>query len=228
MAPTGPAAHNIGGFTWHKIASISRKTKSNVQLSISTAQMNGKNMTGVKLIILDEINLVAKDEFAVLEERIRAAILTTILDHTERKERSHLPFAGIHFIIVGDFYQLPPVFNRAAIWNTDCSTPLKVKAQTLWRSLNELVELTHNFRTQSNDPDTQLLASALTNLRIGNATSNHIAVINSKLIYASPNDDLAHETVSSSALWLAPTKEIVKQKNKFGFQKLVESGSEYF
>jgi hypothetical protein len=89
--------------------------------------------------------------------------------------------------------------------------------------------LNHNFRTKSNDPNTKLLAQSLKNLRLGNVSDpRDIALINSKLIILSKNDELAHETVSPTALWLAPSKAIVRQKNQQGFDKLVETGAEYY
>ena len=63
----------------------------------------------MEVIVFDEISLSTMEQFYTFESRFKAAYLTTVTDNAERMRRQHLPFAGVHIIILGDFYQLPGV-----------------------------------------------------------------------------------------------------------------------
>jgi ATP-dependent DNA helicase PIF1 len=56
-----------------------------------------KAWRGAKILILDEISMLSKKVFEIIEE----------IGRTVRK--SSTPFGGLQVVFVGDFYQLPPV-----------------------------------------------------------------------------------------------------------------------
>jgi hypothetical protein len=94
MGPTGPSAHNINGFTYHTIAALGSGSSAGPNIGQKTAEQKGQGMRGVQLFIIDEISLVSKQDLAILEQRIKACILTTIEDPIEREIRekiNHLP-----------------------------------------------------------------------------------------------------------------------------------------
>lgn len=99
LAPTGIAALNIGGATIHSVfkfplSVLTKKNHSRVHDKVH--ELFGKDGP-VKRIIIDEISMVRGDVMEALDQQLR------------RARRLNIPFGGIQIIVVGDFYQLPPV-----------------------------------------------------------------------------------------------------------------------
>ena len=61
---------------------------------------NGKS----RLIIIDEISMISPKLLAALSERLRLSESAGTINAT-------LPFGGRHVVLMGDFFQLPPVGN---------------------------------------------------------------------------------------------------------------------
>ena len=102
-APTGIAALNIGGITIHRafgfpagICITDGGEKNNRPMSIMTRTTD--LVRGADTIIIDEISMVRMDLFDAV-----IASLTKI----ERKSNKK-----IQLVVVGDFYQLPPVLKN--------------------------------------------------------------------------------------------------------------------
>jgi len=99
LAPTGIAALNIGGSTIHStfkfpMSILTKKHHSRVNDKVH--DLFGPD-SPVQRIIIDEISMVRADIFETLDQHLR------------RAKRLSVPFGGIQIIVVGDFYQLPPV-----------------------------------------------------------------------------------------------------------------------
>lgn len=105
-APTGLAALNINGRTLHSIFRIP------VSQGIIHPTFNKFNTNddvvntikyGIKTLIIDEISMVRAD----------------ILDFVDRYMRyckgNDKPFGGVQVVMVGDFFQLPPVVTREEV-----------------------------------------------------------------------------------------------------------------
>ena len=102
LAPTGIAAINIKGATAHRVfrfpLGVLGKYERNNVAEKAEAVFN-KN-SGIKRIVIDEISMMRADLFAAI-------------DHQLRKIRKiNKPFGGLQVLVVGDFYQLPPVLNK--------------------------------------------------------------------------------------------------------------------
>lgn len=99
LAPTGIAALNIGGSTVHstfKFPTTILTKKHYTRVHDKVRELFDKSGP-VKRIIVDEVSMV------------RADMLECIDQHLRRSTRMNIPFGGIQLIVVGDFYQLPPV-----------------------------------------------------------------------------------------------------------------------
>lgn len=94
LAPTGIAALTIGGQTLHSFFRLPPRL---ITPDALIGQRSNRLWKKVKMIIIDEISMVRPD---VLDG------IDYILRHARRDER---PFGGVKMILVGDFYQLPPV-----------------------------------------------------------------------------------------------------------------------
>lgn len=99
LAPTGIAALNIGGATIHSAFkfpfSIMGK-QHYARINPKAAELFDKDGP-VRRIIIDEVSMVRQDVFTLINEQLK------------RIRRISKPFGGIQVIVVGDFFQLPPV-----------------------------------------------------------------------------------------------------------------------
>lgn len=93
LAPTGLAARNLksGGMTIHRFLKMLER---NQQVS---PERTRSYLEGVSHLIIEEISMVRSDLFERLDHVLRFCL--------KRKA----PFGGIPVVVVGDFYQLPPV-----------------------------------------------------------------------------------------------------------------------
>lgn len=100
LAPTGIAAINIGGATLHSFFLL----KPGLLTPDSIDEIGSKSRRAlirkVKTIVIDEISMVRSDVFAAMDFRLRS--LASGSSQTK-------PFGGKQIILVGDFFQLPPV-----------------------------------------------------------------------------------------------------------------------
>jgi len=100
LAPTGKAAHNIGGMTLHSAFSFPKNISSNQKLSANLANTLAVKLYDLKTIIIDECSMMGGNMFNMLDSRLRQ------ICQIER------PFGGVNVILLGDFQQFPPVKDR--------------------------------------------------------------------------------------------------------------------
>ena len=98
MAYTRKATFNIGGMTIHSalhlpLISNSRQGLSSKKLDLLSTQYNN-----LKFIVIDEISLVGKETFALVDTRLRSIL------HTPNK-----PFGNLDVILCGNLFQASPV-----------------------------------------------------------------------------------------------------------------------
>jgi len=91
-----------------------------------------KAWRAAKILILDEISMLSKKVFEIIEELGRAT------------RKSSLPFGGLQVIFVGDFYQLPPVGTdgepdteqfcfESPMWNIVFKSENHIELKTIFR-----------------------------------------------------------------------------------------------
>lgn len=97
LAPTGVAALNVGGQTIHSFFRFPFKV---IDESALVDQKSNRLWKKVDLIIIDEVSM------------LRADILDGIDLVLRKAQDSREPFGGVRLLLVGDFYQLPPVIPR--------------------------------------------------------------------------------------------------------------------
>ena len=108
MAPTGVAAININGTTIHTALSIPKESGDSApKMSDQKRTQLRLTLSELKLIIVDEISMVANTTLLHIHQRLKEIFNTP---------NSEL-FARISFIAVGDLYQLPPIRRRAVFEN---------------------------------------------------------------------------------------------------------------
>ena len=99
LAPTGIAASHIAGQTIHSFLKISNNDH-DFSLIISRLQVLKSRVNSIKnahVLVIDECSMVHPNIFSTLSR---------VFQHFRN---SKLEFGGIQVIIVGDFFQLPPI-----------------------------------------------------------------------------------------------------------------------
>ena len=226
LGPTGSAARNIAGFTWHKFVRMPMNADEETKLNPTPeiCQEVGKNVNGVQFLVIDEVSMVSCQDLQVFEKRFKMGFLTTILDEEERKERALKPFAGVHILFAGDFYQLTPVTSQS-LFVSSPSTKSR-PGRELWMKITKFVHLKKNFRLRNDSEGTKALARCLSSLRVGDVTQEALDILNARVAV----NDVAIEkkTRDKGCLWLAPTRASVKERNKQCLRALKESGTTLF
>ena len=101
MAPTGLAAQNVGGVTIHRTFGLS--------INPLASQVTMKNIEEAEVLIIDEISMCRVDVFR--------KIARAIIDYRETPissspEREAVICRNKQVVVVGDFFQLPPVLTE--------------------------------------------------------------------------------------------------------------------
>ena len=102
-ASTGIAATHISGMTIHSWSGIGIKTKldKNDLDKIASNSYIAKRVRRAKVLIIDEVSMLAPQTLSMIDAVCR-----------EIKQSSE-PFGGIQIVLVGDFFQLPPIVKTA-------------------------------------------------------------------------------------------------------------------
>lgn len=151
VAPTGIAAVNIGGATIHKTFGL------NTGIQFSTPSINDKIKDvlaneKLKRLVIDEISMVRADTFSVIDKILKSV----------RKNKA--PFGGLQVVVIGDFYQLPPILT------TKEKVPFSTKYDSIfcfstpaWKNANfTVVDLKESMRQSDKD-----FIDMLNNIRVG-------------------------------------------------------------
>jgi len=135
VAKTNAAAHLVGGQTVHKTFGMHKLNGHENALNRLYTELRNR-FRPVKAVILDEKSLGSVEDLGHI-----LALWSFAFPEIDA------PFAGRHFVLIGDFYQLPTISG----------TPLYLKPKSraspatheAWQLLTErfaFIELTENFR----------------------------------------------------------------------------------
>lgn len=221
VAPTGCAASVIKGFTWHSVYGKTRKTvneNNNDFMAASTAQAIGGKISGVRLIVIDEISMISAEQLYEISQRHISAMKTTTFDELERSELNHKFFGGTHVLFTGDFYQLKSIGSKP-IYSTQLFKENAIKGRNIWLSLNQYIELTENTRYR--DDATPHMNIFLKGARIGQVDKSLLLLMNERL---SLSEECAMIDAGPDAVWIAHTNAEVNKLNKSDFANKQASG----
>jgi hypothetical protein len=173
-ASTGIAATHIGGMTIHSWSGIGVKQMLSSQdlKRISGNKRVADRIRNAHVLVIDETSMLSARTFALVEMACRAV-------------RGGIdPFGGLQVILVGDFFQLPPVVRKqeydpffdAGMFEVEDDTGLFAYASPAWKSLNlEVCYLSEQHRQE--DP---VFLEFLLSLRGGVVTSAHRTLLESR------------------------------------------------
>jgi hypothetical protein len=152
LAPTGLAAMNIGGQTVHSFFGFPpRPLIGNLE---KPSWFFTRTARAVRRLIVDEVSM------------LRADVMDAMNTHLQVARKSSRPFGGVQMLLVGDFYQLPPVVRgeeSQLLEDAGYNSPYAFSAHVLRDAPLSAVELTEVHR--QTDLDFIALLSALREMR---------------------------------------------------------------
>jgi hypothetical protein len=167
MAPTGAAADNIGGNTYHTALGMSVGNRSNRKPPRRIQQLWSRKT----IIMIDEISMVDLRTLARINERCKMARCLSA-DSPEL-------FGGVPMVVLmGDFYQFPPVQGLPLWRQPEANREEEIIGLDIWHRFRSVILLDEQMR-QAQDLAFQKL---LTRTRDSQLTDDDVALLNSKLI----------------------------------------------
>ena len=171
-ASTGIAATHIGGLTIHSWSGIGIK-RSLSEYELDAIAQNKKvygRMRDAKVLIIDEVSMLAANTLDMVDAVCREA------------RRDKRPFGGLQVVLVGDFFQLPPV-NKSDEENADeqalfakPTQPAFAFRSNAWKSLNPLVCYLSEQHRQEDAP----FLDFLTALRRAEINESHYELLRTR------------------------------------------------
>lgn len=150
-ASTGIAATHIGGMTihaWSGIGVVAGMTRREAAMVAARKKIH-KRLTETRVLIIDEVSMLSAGTLALVDAVCRAG------------RDFALPFGGMQVVLVGDFFQLPPVSETLK------KAPFAYAADA-WAALNPVVcYLTDQYR--QDDPAYLEVLAAMRANRFGSA-----------------------------------------------------------
>lgn len=189
VAPTGIAAELVGGTTIHSMFKLGAHDyfPDNV---VDKYQQYQRIVEYVSTLIIDEVSMLRADIFDAIEKLCRKA-----RNNTE-------PFGGIQIILIGDLYQLPPVYknNEKAtdylMRQYKLSTPFFFDAKCYEKGKFHFLELTENHRQKSDNEFFENLRNISQGKLIAQKGGSVLDYFNAKV--EEPNDEVSIVTAKKS------------------------------
>jgi hypothetical protein len=153
-ASTGIAATHVKGMTIHSWSGIGVKdhlTASDID-TISSKEHLVRRIQNAKVLIVDEISMLAGN------------VLEMVNTLTKEVRQSEKPFGGLQVVLVGDFFQLPPISKagREVAFAFESSA---------WRELNPLV----CYLSEQHRQEDPVFLSLLTAIRTSSTDESHVS-----------------------------------------------------
>lgn len=202
LAPTGVAALNVGGQTIH---SFFRFPFQVIDENALADQRPNRLWKKVELIVIDEVSMV------------RADILDGIDIILRKAQNASLPFGGCKVLLVGDFFQLPPVIpmqEQAVLAQLGYAGPYAYNANVLENYPPVHFELSEVYRQKD-----AKFVSILSDLRVARNVDEAVSKIND--ICVRPHRE------GHTPVLLTSTNAIADRYNKKGLQDLGSAEVKY-
>lgn len=159
-ASTGIAATHIGGYTIHSWSGIGiKKNLSKYDYeAITEKEYVVKRITKTKVLIIDEVSMLDAQTLGSVDTVCRLI------------KGSSLPFGGLQVILVGDFFQLPPVnrqerpeYSGETLWGEEKAQTQFAFHSESWKELNPIICYITEQHRQEDDTLLSILSSIRSN-----------------------------------------------------------------
>jgi len=199
LAPTGVAAIAVGGQTLHSFFRIPPGLNNPNDLDPLPSKPT-KLIKSLNRIIIDEISMVRADLLDIVDYRLRTV------------RENNKPFGGVQIVMVGDFYQLPPVLtmNEREVFDEIYDGNFVFSAKVFRQLPLYTIELGKVYRQQD-----EHFVELLGNIRTGSQIDATLRELN--------NTCVGEHRAGKTPMLLTAYNEVAEKYNK---QKLAELGGE--
>ncbi|KAF5331202.1 hypothetical protein D9611_013116 [Ephemerocybe angulata] len=173
LAPTGAAASQLTGSTYHSFLGVNtgdrRKSRKRGGRALDLAR---GRMRGVEYIFIDEVSMISCQDLYLIDARLKD--ITRVEDE---------PFGGVNVILAGDFAQLPPAKGNA-LYSSEVSQIQLPRASPesqentlgllVWHHFVTVMVLKQNMRQTNISAEDRALRAALIRMRYKECTNEDI------------------------------------------------------
>ncbi|KAL6405464.1 transposase [Ilyonectria robusta] len=145
-APTGVAGNQISGTTLHSLLQLPINKDFKPLSAIDKAQLQ-KKLKDIKYLIIDEKSMLGLHQLSWIDDRLREAF----------PNKNEEFFGGLNILLVGDFFQLPPVLQKPLYYDKEVQG-VEIKGRNAYRRFDKSVFLKVVQRQRGDDQEAFRLA----------------------------------------------------------------------
>ena len=202
-APTGVAGNQISGTTLHSLLHLPINKDFKPLSAIDKAQLQ-KKVKDIKYLIVDEKSMLGLRQLSWIDDRLREAF----------PNRNEELFGGLNILLVGDFFQLPPVLQKPLYYDKEVQG-VEIKGRNAYRRFDKTVFLKVAQRQRGDDQGA--FRSALEELRLLQLSMESWKLLSSR-VQAKLDDQEAAKFVHSLRVYA--TKDRVNEYNHYHLDRL--------
>ncbi|MDQ5971177.1 MAG: ATP-dependent helicase [Patescibacteria group bacterium] len=176
-ASTGIAATHIGGMTIHSWSGIGIRDKlDQYELDkIASNEYVAKRIGKTRVLIIDEISMLSPATLTIIEAVCREV------------KQTNEPFGGMQIVLVGDFFQLPPIVKNSFTNTDDINQDSFFEEEEVgifayqsqaWKKLSPII----CYLTEQHRQDDDMYLSILSAIRANSVNIDHINKINERQV----------------------------------------------
>jgi ATP-dependent DNA helicase PIF1 len=202
LAPTGLAAMNIGGQTVHSFFGFPPRPL--IGTNEKPNWFFTRTARALKRLIVDEVSM------------LRADVLDAMDHHLKVARKSQRPFGGVQMLLVGDFYQLPPVVRGEEgrlLEDAGYNSPYAFSAHCLRDAPLSAVELTEVHRQTNKD-----FIALLSSIRERRGVDEAVTILNTVCL---------DRSLPKRPVLLCATNAVADNYNARGLAALPGNGARY-
>jgi hypothetical protein len=202
-APTGVAGNQISGTTLHSLLHLPINKDFKPLSSIDTAQLQ-KKLKDIKYLIIDEKSMLGLRQLSWIDDRLREAF----------PNKNEEFFGGLNILLVGDFFQLPPVLQKPLYYDKEVQG-VEIKGRNSYRQFDKTVFLKVVQRQRGNDQGA--FRTALGELRLLRLSVESWKLLSSRVQAKLDDREVAR---FANALRVYATKNRVNEYNHYHLDRL--------
>jgi signal recognition particle subunit SEC65 len=217
LCPTGNSANLISGVTLHSFLKIptNKRGKEMTPPHGAIGEALQSNLTGVKILLVDERSLIGANTLGWMEFMCRCGV-----DAGTNYDQS---WGGLPVVVFfGDDVQLPPVLD-APVYNCKSTVPAAIHGALVWQDFTAAVTLKNIIRQGDQEKQFRSVLTALREYKITPEQAKWLQKFQWNDLKLTHDEELL-QRMSDRGLFVFPTHEEEWQHNK---SKLLELNQTY-
>ncbi|KAG7429399.1 ATP-dependent DNA helicase PIF1 [Fusarium oxysporum f. sp. raphani] len=202
-APTGVAGNQISGTTLHSLLHLPINKDFKPLSPVDKTQLQ-KKLKDIKYLIIDEKSMLGLRQLSWIDDRLREAF----------PNRNEEFFGGLNILLVGDFFQLPPVLQKPLCYDKEVQG-VEIKGRNAYRRFDKSVFLKVVQRQRGDDQEA--FRTALGELRLLQLSMESWKLLSARVPAKLDDREVAR---FSSALRVYATKDRVNEYNHYHLDRL--------